>query len=137
MNAPLKRTPLFETHRALSGRIVPFAGWELPVQYAGVVEEHRAVRERAGLFDVSHMGELFFRGPMAEAAGRQPRHQRRAASLPVGKALYTCGCNEQGTILDDLIVYRIGRDELLVVCNAGNLDKMSRTLRAAARPGPL
>lgn len=124
MNAQLKRTPLFETHRALSGRIVPFAGWELPVQYAGVVEEHRAVRERAGLFDVSHMGELFLRGPKAEAV-IDSLVTNDVRSLTVGKALYTCACNEQGTLLDDLIVYRIAKDELLVVCNAGNLEKMS------------
>jgi aminomethyltransferase len=123
-DAPLKRTPLFETHRALGGRIVPFAGWELPVQYAGVVEEHRAVRERAGLFDVSHMGELFLRGEAAEAVV-DSLVTNDVAKLAVGKALYTCACNEQGTILDDLIVYRLAAGEVLVVCNAGNLEKMS------------
>ncbi|MFT3922012.1 MAG: glycine cleavage system aminomethyltransferase GcvT [Myxococcales bacterium] len=124
MNAPLKRTPLFEAHRALGGRIVPFAGWELPVQYAGVVEEHRAVRERAGLFDVSHMGELFLRGSGAQGLV-DSLVTNDVGKLPVGKAVYTCGCNEQGTILDDLIVYRVASEEILVVCNAGNLEKMS------------
>lgn len=124
MDEPLKRTPLYEAHRALSGRIVPFAGWELPVQYAGVVEEHRAVRERAGLFDVSHMGELFLRGPGAQALV-DSLVTNDVGKLPVGKAVYTCGCNEQGTILDDLIVYRVAAEEILVVCNAGNLAKMS------------
>lgn len=124
MNAPLKRTPLFETHRTLSGRIVPFSGWELPVQYTGVVDEHRAVRERAGLFDVSHMGELFFRGPEAEVVIDE-LVTNDVRSLPIGRALYTCACNADGTLMDDLIVYRIAQDELLVVCNAGNLEKMS------------
>ncbi len=103
---------------------MPFAGWELPVQYAGVVEEHRAVRERAGLFDVSHMGELFFRGPGAQAL-LDSLVTNDVGKLPIGKALYACGCNEQGTILDDLIVYHVAPEEFLVVCNAGNLDKMS------------
>jgi aminomethyltransferase len=94
------------------------------VQYAGVVEEHRAVRERAGLFDVSHMGELFFRGPGAQAL-IDSLVTNDVGKLPAGKAVYTCGCNEQGTILDDLIVYRVAAEEILVVCNAGNLAKMS------------
>lgn len=131
VNTPLKRTPLFELHRAASARIVPFAGWEMPVQYTGIVEEHRAVRERAGLFDVSHMGELFLRGPQA-AAVIDGLVTNDVARLPVGKALYTCACNEQGTILDDLIVYRLGDEELLVVCNAGNLEKMSAHFARAA-----
>lgn len=131
VNAPLQRTALYDAHRALSARIVPFAGWELPIQYAGIVEEHRAVRERAGLFDVSHMGELFLRGPEAErVVDELVTNDVRA--LPVGKALYTCCCNEAGTILDDLIVYRLAPGEVLVVCNAGNLEKMSRHFEAAA-----
>jgi glycine cleavage system aminomethyltransferase T len=117
VNEPLQRTPLFDTHRALSARIVPFAGWEMPVQYAGIVEEHRAVRERAGLFDVSHMGELFLRGPQAEAVVNG-LVTNDVGKLPVGKALYTCACNDQGTILDDLIIYRLAAGEVLVVCNA-------------------
>jgi aminomethyltransferase len=124
VNAPLKRTPLFDTHRAHAARIVPFAGWEMPVQYAGIVEEHRAVRERAGLFDVSHMGELFLRGTNAEAVV-DALVTNDVGKLPAGKALYTCACNEQGTILDDLIIYRLAPGEVLVVCNAGNLEKMS------------
>jgi len=124
VNAPLQRTALYEAHRALSARIVPFAGWELPIQYAGIVEEHRAVRERAGLFDVSHMGELRLRGPGA-AAVVDGLVTNDVGSLPAGKALYTCCCNEAGTILDDLIIYRLAADDLLVVCNASNLEKMS------------
>lgn len=120
----LKRTPLFDAHKAASARIVPFAGWEMPVQYAGIVEEHRAVRERAGLFDVSHMGELRLRGPNAESVV-DSLCTNDVSKLAVGKALYTVALNEQGTILDDLIIYRIGVGDVLVVCNAGNRDKMS------------
>ena len=136
MNAPTlpsdQRTPLYEQHRALAARIVPFAGWEMPIQYAGIVEEHRAVRERAGLFDVSHMGELRLRGPSAERVV-DGLVTNDVGALPVGKALYTCCCNEQGTILDDLIIYRVADGDVLVVCNASNLGKMSPHFAAAAR----
>jgi aminomethyltransferase len=121
---PLKRTPLFSAHKALSARIVPFAGWEMPVQYVGVLEEHRAVRERAGLFDVSHMGELRLRGPDAlKVVDRLVTND--VGNLPFGKAVYTVACNAGGTILDDLIIYHLGAEDVLVVCNAGNLEKMS------------
>jgi aminomethyltransferase len=132
VNAPLQRTALYEAHRALSARIVPFAGWELPIQYAGIVEEHRAVRERAGLFDVSHMGELRLSGAAAEQVV-DGLVTNDVGKLPVGKALYTCCCNEQGTILDDLIVYRLAPGNVLIVCNASNLEKMSRHFAAASR----
>jgi len=128
---PLKRTPLYDTHRAAGARIVPFAGWEMPVQYSGIVDEHRAVRERAGLFDVSHMGELWLRGPNALAIV-DSLVTNHAAALPVGKRVYACGCNEGGTILDDLIIYRVGEQEVLVVCNAGNRGKMSPHFENAA-----
>lgn len=127
----LRRTSLYEEHQKLGGRLVPFAGWEMPVQYKGLVDEHRAVRNAAGIFDVSHMGELTLRG---EHAASVVNHlvTNDVAKLEDGQALYTCCCNERGTILDDLIVYRIGRDELLVVCNASNRDKIVAHFRAAA-----
>jgi aminomethyltransferase len=130
-DASLKRTPLFELHRAAGARIVPFAGWEMPVQYSGVVEEHKAVRERAGLFDVSHMGELWLRGPNALAVV-DSLVTNHAAALTVGKRVYACGCNEAGTILDDLMIYRVGEQEVLVVCNAGNRGKMAPHFANAA-----
>lgn len=128
---PLKRTPLYDEHRKLGARLVPFAGWEMPVQYAGIVEEHRAVRTAAGIFDVSHMGEIELRGEHAPAVVDY-LVTGEAAALEDGRALYTCACNEQGTILDDLIVYRVARDVVLVVCNAGNRDKISAHFRKAA-----
>ncbi|MDB4972187.1 MAG: glycine cleavage system protein [Myxococcaceae bacterium] len=131
-STPDQRTPLYDQHRALSARMVPFAGWEMPIQYAGVVEEHRAVRQHAGLFDVSHMGELRLRGIHAERVV-DGLVTNDVASLPVGKALYTCCCNEAGTILDDLIIYRVAAGDVLVVCNASNLSKISPHFAAAAK----
>src|SRR5262245_37629441 len=129
--APLRRTPLYDEHKKLDARLVPFAGWEMPVQYSGLVEEHRAVRTAAGLFDVSHMGEIELRGEHA-AAVVDYLVTGDAANMLDGKALYTCACNEQGTILDDLIVYRVARDVFLIVCNAGNRDKISAHFAKAA-----
>ncbi|MBX3247033.1 MAG: glycine cleavage system aminomethyltransferase GcvT [Myxococcales bacterium] len=126
MNDPatLRRTSLYAAHEALGARIVPFAGWQMPVQYEGIVKEHEAVRQRVGLFDVSHMGELEIEGPEA-VAFVDGLVTNAIAPLPVGKAAYTVCCNERGTILDDLIVYRRGADRLLVVCNASNRDKIA------------
>lgn len=131
MNAPLKRTALYPAHRALSARIVPFAGWEMPIQYAGIVEEHRAVRTQAGLFDVSHMGELRLRGPLAErVVDRLVTND--VGALDTGRAVYTCCCNDAGTILDDLIIYRLAPGDVLVVCNASNLEKMRAHFASAS-----
>jgi glycine cleavage system T protein (aminomethyltransferase) len=129
---PLKRTPLYDEHKKLGARIVPFAGWEMPVQYAGIVDEHRAVRTAAGLFDVSHMGEIELRGEHA-AAVVDYLVTGDAAGLAEGRALYTCACNERGTMLDDLIVYRVAKDTFLIVCNASNRDKISAHFAKAAK----
>lgn len=111
---------------------MPFAGWEMPIQYKGISVEHQAVRERAGLFDVSHMGELELRGAKALELVNSliTNDLARAAN---GQATYTCCCNERGTILDDLIVYRRAADDVLVVCNASNRHKISTHFAAAAR----
>jgi len=130
--ADANRTPLYDQHRALGARIIPFAGWDMPVQYKGLVDEHHAVRKAAGLFDVSHMGELWLRGPGGIAAV-DALVTNDVAALPLGKAAYTCACNAEGTILDDLIVYRVAPEETLVVCNAGNLDKMAAHFAAHVR----
>jgi aminomethyltransferase len=129
--APLRRTSLYECHARLGARLVPFAGWEMPVQYTGIVDEHQAVRNAAGLFDVSHMGELEMRGPYA---GQVVDYlvTNDVGKLTDGQALYTCACSEQGTILDDLIVYRCAAERFLIVCNAGNLEKMAGVFRRAA-----
>ena len=129
--APLRRTPIYEQHVALGGRIVPFAGWEMPVQYTGIVDEHVAVRTAAGMFDVSHMGELELRGEHAAAVVNYLT-TNDASKLADGQAQYTTACNERGTILDDLIVYRAAVDRWLIVCNASNRDKMADVFRRAA-----
>jgi aminomethyltransferase len=128
----LRRTSLYEEHVALGGRMVPFAGWEMPVQYSGVVDEHTAVRNAAGLFDVSHMGELRLRGEFA-AHVVDYLVTNDAKKIAPGQAMYTCACNEAGTILDDLIVYKRAQDDWLIVANASNRDKMSAHFARAAK----
>ena len=128
---PLRKTSLYDRHVKAGGRIVPFAGFEMPVQYTGIVDEHQAVRNAAGIFDVSHMGELSLRGEHA-AAVVDYLITNDATKLVDGQALYTCACNEEGTILDDLIVYRAAQDKWLIVCNASNHAKMSAHFKKAA-----
>lgn len=118
----LKRTPLYAQHQKLGARLVEFGGWEMPVQYTGILDEHRAVRERAGLFDVCHMGEIRVTG-----AGALPFLRRMLtndpASLTVGQAQYTLMCRPDGGVIDDLIAYRVAEEEYLLVVNASNADK--------------
>jgi len=118
---PLRRTPLHAQHVAAGGRLVPFAGWEMPVQYAGVIDEHRAVRRAAGLFDVSHMGEIRVRGAGAEAF-LQHLTPNDVARLPVGRAHYSALLTERGTYLDDLLCYHLGDGDFLLVVNAANRE---------------
>src|SRR5262245_57769457 len=99
------RTPLYDWHVARGARMVDFAGWDMPVQYAGIVEEHAAVRAAAGLFDVSHMGRLSFGGPDALAL-IQHVFTNNAATLAEGQARYGLLCNERGGVRDDVLVYR-------------------------------
>src|SRR5580693_7869789 len=130
-DAPLRRTSLYGEHVALGGRIVPFAGWEMPIQYTGIVDEHQAVRSAAGLFDVSHMGELRLRGQYSTHVVDY-LVTGDVKKLADGQAMYTCACNERGTILDDLIVYRRSQEDWLVVCNGANRNKMSAHFSHAA-----
>ena len=116
------RTPLYESHVKSGARLVEFAGWEMPVQYTGVLAEHEAVRTRAGLFDVSHMGEVVFRGPGAlEALSRLFTND--LSRVADGQAQYGCLCRDGGGIVDDVVVYRRAADDLLVCVNAGNRRK--------------
>jgi aminomethyltransferase len=117
----LRRTPLYEEHKALGARLVDFSGWEMPVQYEGIKAEHQAVRGAAGLFDVSHMGEAVFRGPDAEAAV-QRLVTRDVSRLEEGQAGYSVVCYEDGGTVDDVIVYRRPEDFIIVV-NAANREK--------------
>lgn len=118
----LKRTALFECHRSLGGRFVEFGGWEMPVQFSGVVDEHEVVRRAVGLFDVSHMGEVRVRG------GKALEFLQRVTSndvsrLSVGQAQYSLMLNERGGVVDDIIVYRLGAEDYLLCVNAGNTEK--------------
>jgi aminomethyltransferase len=118
----LKRTPLFDRHEVAGARIVPFAGWEMPVQYAGVREEHMAVRESAGVFDVSHMGEIETRGPQADAL-LQRLLSNDVRRIPEGGAQYSVMCREDGGILDDVFTYRLADEHFLTVTNAYNHEQ--------------
>ena len=122
MNETLKRTPLYELHLKLGARMVPFGGWEMPVQYTGVIEEHRAVRQAAGLFDVSHMGEFEVSGPQALDL-IQLVSTNNAAKLAVGDVQYSLMCYENGNVVDDILVYRLGEHRYWLVVNAGNTRK--------------
>jgi aminomethyltransferase len=117
----LLRTPLYERHVALGARMVPFAGWEMPVQYVGVIPEHRAVREDCGVFDVSHMGRFEFEGPRAMAA-LQAFLSNDIEKVDVRGAQYTLLTNEIGGIIDDLIVYRVEPGRFMLIVNASNRE---------------
>src|ERR671937_64374 len=105
----LKRTPLHDIHLRLGARMVPFAGWEMPVQYSGILEEVRAVREATGMFDVSHMGEIAVLGPAA-LAWLNSMTTNNVSRLSPGRAQYSLLCAENGGILDDLLIYDLGQD---------------------------
>lgn len=117
----LKRTPLYARHRAQGAKMIPFGGWELPVQFTSIVEEHRAVREQAGVFDISHMGEIVVAGPHAESVLNRllTNDVRRLAP---GQAQYTLMCHEHGGVVDDLIVYRLQPTVFLLVVNAARVE---------------
>ena len=120
--AALKRTPLYERHVAAGAKLVPFAGWEMPVQYEGVRAEHLAVRSACGVFDVSHMGEVETSGPEAEAL-LQRLLSNDVSKLEVGGAQYSVLCRADGGILDDLFTYRLADDRYLTVTNAANHER--------------
>ena len=131
----LRRTPLYDRHVALGARMVPFAGWEMPVQYEGVIAEHRAVRTDAGVFDVSHMGEIEVEGPTARDL-LQAMLSNDIDKLEPGDAQYTLLTNETGGIIDDLIVYRLDDHRYLLVVNASNREPSSAGCRSASCAAP-
>jgi aminomethyltransferase len=118
-----RTTPLYEAHRRLGAKLIDFGGWMMPVNYpAGILEEHKATRSAVGVFDVSHMGEVHFRGPRAaEAVQRLVTND--VGKLTDGRAMYTVACHPTGGIVDDLIVYRVRPDHFLIVVNASNIEK--------------
>ena len=118
----LKRTPLHDRHVAAGAKLVPFAGWEMPVQYAGIREEHVAVRTKVGVFDVSHMGEIETSGPDAEAF-LQRILSNDVSKIAADGAQYSVLTKPDGGVLDDLFSYRLGADRFLTVTNASNHEK--------------
>ena len=122
MTGKLRRTPLYEEHLALGARMVPFAGWEMPVQYSGIIDEHRAVRQSAGIFDVSHMGEFRVFGFGAFDTLERLFTNELERISDVGQAQYTLMLADDGGVIDDLIVYHSGDLEYLIVANAANRD---------------
>ena len=127
-SAELKRTALFQEHASSGARLVPFAGWEMPIQYTGILSEARDVRSKAGIFDVSHMGRLEITG------ADSPRFFHRlvtadVVNMPLGRARYTLVCNEQGGIIDDTILYRMGEERFIFIVNASNADTVLDWLR--------
>jgi aminomethyltransferase len=128
MAQTLQRTPLHDRHVELGARMVPFAGWEMPVQYEGVIQEHKAVRTDAGVFDVSHMGEIEIEGPQATSL-LQSLLSNDLDRIAPGEAQYTLLTNERGGIIDDLIAYRLDRCRYLLVVNASNREIAYRWLK--------
>jgi aminomethyltransferase len=119
----MKRTPLYQVHKELGAKFVQFFGWEMPLSYSGVLDEHETVRAAAGLFDISHMGRLQFQGPQTEN-GLQQLVTRDVKKLSAGSACYSLLCNANGGILDDIVLYKKTADDILMVVNASNRDKI-------------
>jgi aminomethyltransferase len=135
----MKRTPLFAAHQRLGGKLIEFGGWEMPVQYTSIIDEHLAVRRAAGLFDISHMGEVALKGPSAEAFLNHTL-TNDVRKLAVGQGQYTLMCNERGGVIDDLYAYRFAPDEYLLIINASRIDAdvawLEQQLAASSsRPG--
>jgi aminomethyltransferase len=118
----LRRTPLYDAHVAAGAKLVPFAGWEMPIQYAGIREEHKAVRNAVGIFDVSHMGQVETAGPQA-LERLQYLTSNDVGKIDEGGAQYSLLCNERGGVLDDLFTYRLAATRYLTVTNASNHEK--------------
>ena len=118
----LKRSPLHQDHVRLGAKIVPFSGWEMPVQYTGIIDEHEAVRSSCGVFDISHMGQFFVNGPEA-TTWLDSLLTNEVAGLAIGEAQYTFLLNEKAGVIDDLIIYRIGEQDYLLIVNAAKIDE--------------
>ncbi|MBA3391398.1 MAG: glycine cleavage system aminomethyltransferase GcvT [Deltaproteobacteria bacterium] len=133
MSTDRRKTPLWDVHKQLGARLIDFGGWDMPVQYtAGTIKEHKAVREAVGLFDVSHMGEAYLRGPRVREAVEQLTTNNVAAA-PAGKAVYTLLCRPSGGIVDDCIFYKRSDDEFFVIVNASNTTKDLEWFREQTR----
>ncbi|MBI5630940.1 MAG: glycine cleavage system aminomethyltransferase GcvT [Elusimicrobia bacterium] len=127
-----RRTALYDAHKALGARLVDFHGWELPIQYQGILKEHQAVRSSCGIFDVSHMGQIWARGPQA-LAFLQKTNTNDVSRIGPGKAVYSHLPNERGGVVDDVIISCLAPDRYLIVVNAATLEKDFRWLQAQAQ----
>ena len=131
---PLKETPLMTRHRERAALMAPFGGWNMPIQYEGILAEHRWCREKAALFDICHMGEFLYRGDIV-AGGLDDVFTFSVASIPEGRSRYGFLLNERGGIIDDLIVFRLARDKVMIVVNAATADNDFRVIRSRLRGG--
>jgi aminomethyltransferase len=132
----MKRTPLFAAHQRLGGKLIEFGGWEMPVQYTSIVDEHTAVRRAAGLFDISHMGEVSVNGSAAESFLNQTLTNDLRKLAP-GQGQYTLMCNEAGGVIDDLYAYRLGSTDYLLIINASRIDDDVAWLERRYQESPL
>lgn len=132
--SPLKKTPLFDDHVKAGGKMVEFGGWSMPVQYTGIIDEHLTVRNALGVFDISHMGEVFVSGPEAKA-WLNSLLTNNIERLEVGECQYTFMLNERGGVIDDLIVYQYAPGEFLLVINASKIDEDVAWMESHLKPG--
>lgn len=132
----LKTTPLTSHHRSLGALMAPFGGWEMPIQYEGIIAEHRACRDRAALFDICHMGEFIFSGNIS-TDGLENVFTFSVLSIPVGRSRYGFLLNETGGIIDDLIVFRLAEDKVMIVVNAATADKDFKVISTRLKGGGL
>src|ERR1035438_3673837 len=131
----MKRTPLYAAHQKLGGKLIEFGGWEMPVQYTSITDEHLAVRKAAGLFDISHIGEVLIGGAGAEAFLNQTL-TNDIRKLAPGQGQYTLMCNERGGVIDDLYAYRLAPDAYFLIINASRIDADVAWLQAQAAKFP-
>jgi aminomethyltransferase len=129
-----RRTPLYEQHKALGGRMVPFAGWDMPVQYSSIIQEHQAVRAQAGLFDVSHMGEIVVQGPKS-LDFLEFLTCNAVSAMQDGQVQYNVVLNDRGGLVDDITIYRLTRDEFFIVSNASNYEAVTKHFENYSRDG--
>src|ERR1700709_1089633 len=132
ISASLRQTALNAIHRTHKAKMVDFGGWDMPVQYSGLIEEHMTVRERVGVFDVSHMGDIQLRGPNSLAAA-QKLLMNDASKLQTGPAHYSAMVYENGTFVDDVILHKLGENDYLIVINAGTREKDVQWVRSVLR----
>lgn len=132
----LKTTPLFTEHLKLNAKMAPFAGWNMPIQYEGIIAEHNHTRTKASLFDICHMGEFYVKGDALES-GLENIFSFSIGNMPAGKCRYGAILNEKGGIMDDLIVYRISKDEWMIVVNSATMDKDAKHIKSHLKKGAI